>query len=130
MARTKYVMQQCPYCHQETKMEIIPPQESDLQSGTSIKSWYRCLRCKHSSFLDQVQPLTRKNGSVIKFDKENQVEYTSDKVFKVGQTIFHTEWNDVGLVTSKQKISSGVQSITVVFEDHGERKLIENIQID
>jgi hypothetical protein len=46
--------------------------------------------------------------------------------FKVGDAIYHNEWNDVGKVVSKAKMSDGNQSIIVSFEKCGSRRLIEN----
>jgi len=129
MAKSKYVMRQCSYCHQVTKMEIVGQMEAGEGSADVSKTWYRCLRCKHSALLDSVEPGAKRNGSHL-LDRDNCIEYSAAKSFVIGQTIYHTEWDDVGLVTSKQKISSGAQAITVAFEKLGERRLIENTHVE
>ncbi len=129
MAKSKYVMQYCSYCHQETKMEIVGRMETSEGQSDGSRTWYRCLRCKHSALLERVEPSSKRNGSQS-LDRTNCIEYRADKSYVIGQTIYHTEWDDVGLVTSKQKISSGVQAITVSFEKVGERRLVENTPIE
>lgn len=129
MAKSKYVMQYCSYCHQETKMEIVGRMETGVGQSDTLRTWYRCLRCKHSALLTRVEPVSKRNGSAL-LDRDNCIEYRADKSYVIGQTIYHTEWDDVGLVTSKQKISSGVAAITVAFEKLGERRLIENTPIE
>jgi hypothetical protein len=68
-----------------------------------------------------------KKGDQSKIDRESCTTYARDLVYKVGQSIYHTDWDDVGKVTAKQKTSDGTQSITVSFEKLGERRLIENL---
>lgn len=95
---------------------------------TRSKVWYRCTRCKHSALLEKQSLQLSKKGDTTKIDRSSCVTYARDLVFKVGQAIYHTEWDDVGKVTAKQKTSDGTQSITVSFEKLGERRLIENMQ--
>ncbi len=126
MAKSKYSMHYCAYCHKETKMMIIGGMNADGQSVDATgKMWYRCTRCKHSALLDQ--NISAKTAAQEKLNRDSATEYSASKVFTVGQTIYHSEWDDLGRVVAKIKTSSGVQAITVSFENHGERKLIENI---
>ncbi|MBM4168630.1 MAG: hypothetical protein FJ215_05680 [Ignavibacteria bacterium] len=129
MAKSKYVMQYCSYCHQETKMEIEGRMETGEGQSDGSRTWYRCLRCKHSALLVRAEPSGKRSGSAL-LDRENCIEYRAEKSYVIGQTIYHTEWDDMGLVTSKLKISSGVQAITVDFEKLGERRLIENTSME
>jgi len=57
------------------------------------------------------------------------VNYSPEKVFAVGVSIYHTDWDDMGKVTSKEKTSSGGNAIWVQFEKNGIKKLIENLQL-
>ncbi len=128
MAKTKYIMHDCAYCHKPTKMELVGEQQVEGAEAPSSKAWYRCTRCKHSMLIDR-QSLTKgKNGDLAKIDRRSCVQYSKERVFKVGQVIYHSEWDDVGRVISKQKTSDGTQAITVSFEKLGERRLIENVQ--
>lgn len=126
MAKSKYSMHYCAYCRKETKMMLVGGMSAEGQPGNgSGKMWYRCTRCKHSALLDQ--SVSPKTAAQEKLDRGSATEYSATKVFSVGQTIYHSEWDDLGRVVAKIKTSSGVQAITVSFENHGERKLIENI---
>jgi len=126
MAKTKYMSYECAYCRKTTKMELVGETQTEGSEEPALKAWYRCTRCKHSALLDKPIPVSKK-GDQSKIEKSACVTYSRGLVFKVGQAIYHEEWDDVGKVTAKQKISAGMQSITVSFEKLGERRLIENM---
>jgi hypothetical protein len=60
-------------------------------------------------------------------DRSGSLEYSKEKVYSIGQTIYHTEWDDYGRVLAKQRMSNGIHAITVAFEKSGERRLVENV---
>jgi hypothetical protein len=126
MAKTKYMTYECAYCRKTTKMELVGEMQAEGSESPATKAWYRCTRCKHSALLDKPAPASKK-GEQSKIEKSTCVRYSRELVFKVGQEIYHEEWDDVGKVIAKQKISAGMQSITVSFEKLGERRLIENM---
>ena len=117
MARTKYSEQFCAYCNKETKMVLVGTME-----GQVGKIWYRCTRCNHTSLLED--SMNNVNGAL---DPSTATMYKPCQCFKVGEAIFHSEWNDVGKVLSKMKTSDGSQAIIVSFEKLGQRRLIENL---
>jgi hypothetical protein len=120
MARTKYSLKFCGYCNKEAKMEMV----GEIQEGKE-KMWFRCTRCHHMSLIDiQVQA----NGKMTKLSAENATPYTPQACFKVGEAIFHSEWNDIGKVTNKITTSDGSHAIIVAFEKQGERRLLENLK--
>lgn len=121
MARTKYSERFCSYCGKETKMELVGGME-----GVQNKIWFRCTRCHHTSLITvEIPGLGSGNG---KIDPTTATPYTPWQSFKIGEAIFHTEWNDVGKVLSKTRLSNGSQSILVNFEKQGQRRLIENLK--
>jgi hypothetical protein len=127
MARTKFMMHDCAYCHKQTKMERIGEMPSSATENDPIKVWYRCTRCKHSALI-MIAPVSKEKGDAgVKIDRSTCVEYSKDKVFTVGQAIYHSDWDDVGTVLKKDKMSNGIHSIVVSFEKSGERKLMENV---
>lgn len=128
MAKTKYIMHECAYCRKTTKMELVGEMQTEEGQEPAQKAWYRCTRCKHTALLERHLSALSKKGDAAKIDKAACVSYSREQVYKVGQAIYHTEWDDVGKVTAKQKTSDGTQSITVSFEKNGERRLIENMQ--
>ncbi len=121
MARTKYTEFLCGYCNKNTKMEMV----GDLQVGQE-KMWLKCTRCHHMSQMDlKLRANDSKNG---KLDAASATKYTPEQIFSVGQAIFHSEWDDVGKVTSKIKTSDGHMAIVVTFEKQGQRRLLENFK--
>ncbi|MBI1803929.1 MAG: hypothetical protein HY033_12740 [Ignavibacteriae bacterium] len=121
MARTKYSERPCAYCNKSTRMEFVGEME-----GIQNKAWFRCTRCHHTSLIDVGPPA----ASLVhgKLDATQATLYQPGQSFKVGEAIFHTEWNDVGKVVSKMKTSDGSQAIIVSFEKQGQRRLIENLK--
>ena len=127
MAKTKYLMHECAYCHKQTKMELVGEMQTEGEGGDPQKVWYRCTRCKHSALLAKDDLQREKNGSSVKVDRSASEKYAKEKMYSVGQTIYHTEWDDYGKVMAKQRMSNGIQAITVAFEKQGERRLVVNV---
>ncbi len=127
MARTKFMMHDCAYCHKQTKMERIGEMPSAANENDQLKIWYRCTRCKHSALITMASQLKDKGEVPAKIDRSTCVEYSKNKEFSIGQAIYHSDWDDVGTVLKKDKMSNGIHSILVSFEKNGERKLIENV---
>ena len=124
MARSKYTAQFCSYCSKSTRMEII----GEMQ-GAQEKSWYKCTRCHHMTLIDlKLQPAAGQQSS--KLDRTSATVYSPQLTFKVGESIFHNEWNDLGRVTGKTRTSDGSEAILVAFEKQGQRRLIENFKLE
>jgi hypothetical protein len=121
MARTKYSERFCGYCNKATRMEFVGEME-----GRQDKVWFRCTRCHHTSLLELIMGGAGADNG--KLDAATATPYNPLSTFKIGEAIFHTEWNDVGKVMSKTKTSDGSGSILVSFEKGGQRRLIENLK--
>lgn len=121
MARSKYTERFCTYCNKPTKMEII-----GAMQGVADKTWYKCTRCRHLSLL------SAQNGSQYAepLDAKNATPYDPNDKYDIGQAIFHSEWNDVGRVMSKRRMSNGSHAMIVEFQKLGERQLVENMNTD
>jgi hypothetical protein len=100
-------------------MEIV----GEMQ-GVQDKMWYRCTRCHHMSLID----LKAEAAGSATLDATAATVYNPASKFQVGESVFHSEWNDVGKVLSKTRTSDGSESITVMFEKQGERRLISNLK--
>lgn len=120
MTRTKYSDRFCGYCHKDTRMERVGAME-----GIQGKIWFRCTRCHHTNLLEVSESDEQKCD---KLDPANATLYNPLQSFKIGEAIFHNDWNDVGKVLSKIKTSDGNQAIIVLFTKLGQRRLIENIK--
>lgn len=121
-------MHQCAYCRRETKMEFVGSQPTENKDAETVKLWYRCGKCKHSALLT-LSPTsqTKKKNQVVAINREQCTSYSKEKTFTVGEQIYHSDFDDMGRVVRKDKMSNGVHSIVVAFEKLGERKLLENI---
>ena len=123
MARTKYSERFCGYCNKATRMELVGEMD-----GTNGRTWFRCTRCHHTNLITIAPAGSEANGG--KLDAATATVYSPMHSFSIGESIFHTEWNDVGRVISKMKLSDGSQSILVSFEKTGQRRLIESLKPD
>ena len=122
MARTKYTEHFCGYCNKNTRMEIV----GEMQEAEQ-KIWYRCTRCHHMSLINLKLETPTPNGKV---DPALAKMYSPGLRFDVGDPIFHKEWNDVGRVLNRTRTSDGSESILVLFEREGERRLIQNLRLE
>lgn len=129
MARIKNIEAFCSVCNSTTKMELagdVPVFNSET------KRWAKCKKCKQmmmvelASGTEQIKTSTEK-PSVEKIEYENCSEYSPQKTFIVGESIYHKTWDDYGMVVSKAISSTGQNSIIVEFQKSGQKKLIESI---
>jgi hypothetical protein len=125
MAKGKYILHRCSHCERVTKMELIGTSE-----GQTEKTWYRCTRCRHASLVNAEDLRKTQEESRKKVTREECTEYRPENTYVVGQSIFHTEWDDIGKIVSKEKTSRGESAIVVAFEKLGERRLLENVPQD
>ncbi|HAV24173.1 MAG: hypothetical protein A2X67_06630 [Ignavibacteria bacterium GWA2_55_11] len=129
MAKSKYIMHDCAYCHKQTKMELVGGMTVEGHENDPQKMWYRCTRCKHSALLSDVSTAKEKRSSLPAIDRASCVEYAAEKIYTIGQEIYHAGLDDVGRVIRKDKTSGGIHSIIVSFVNAGERKLLENMHL-
>lgn len=123
MAKSKFKEIFCPSCKKVTKMVILKEPENN-------KGWFECSRCHHSFCLD-IAAIEEEKKEVKEIpEKEDCIEYSPLKEYSLGDGIFHPEWDDVGLVESKEVISNGNSVIVVKFKKSGVKKLIENFKQD
>ena len=123
MARTKYSERFCGHCNKTSRMELI----GEMHNATE-KIWFKCSRCRHMTLVDMKAEAN--NGSANKADANTAALYNPQQTFNVGQSIFHSEWDDVGKIVSKTRTSDGNLAIVVSFEKIGQRTLIENFKAE
>ncbi len=122
MARGKHISQFCNHCERLTKMEIIGAVEAQPE-----KTWYRCIRCRHASLIDLVELKRIQEDGKRKLERSSCSEYRPENTYNIGQAIFHSEWDDIGKIVSKERTSGGARAIVVSFEKLGERRLLESV---
>ncbi len=125
MAKGKYILHHCGHCDRLSKMEVIGSAENQPE-----RTWYRCTRCRHASLLNLEDLRRVQEDAKKKVIKEECSEYNPENTYAVGQSIFHSEWDDMGKIVSKERTSRGQSSIVVAFEKLGERRLLENVVPD
>ena len=125
MAKSKFKEVNCSYCKKVTKMIILKEPEDN-------KGWFQCTKCKHSFCVDLNigEEDKREERPAIKLDKENSTVYSPFKEYSIGESIFHTEWDDFGKIEHKKKLSNGQSAIMVKFDKSGPKNLIEGLKTD
>ncbi|HET7152928.1 MAG TPA: hypothetical protein VFJ29_04115 [Candidatus Kapabacteria bacterium] len=128
MARTarkksKYVTELCTHCGKVAKLELLGNalgHEDGLQ-------WAKCSKCRHNMLVGTASKEEAKGAASVRVAMEDCIHYTPSRVYTVGDSIYHNEWNDVGMVHAKEITASGAHAILVSFEKMGERRLLENL---
>ncbi len=127
--RAKYITLYSPFLMKETKHELIG---EAVETENGRQQWARCTRSRHSQLvnLDAIDTEIDKSKAVVHIKKEDAIQYSSDKEYKIGDVIYHTVWDDVGIVRAKEITSTGGNCILVQFELNNEKKLIENYSVN
>ena len=110
----------------ETKHELIG---EPIETDKGRHQWARCTRSRHSQLinLDAIEAEADKSKAVVHISREDARKYSPKEEFQIGDVIFHSVWDDVGIVRAKEVTSNGGKSIIVQFEKNNEKRLIENL---
>jgi len=124
--RAKYITIYSPFLMKETKHELIG---EPIETAQGRIQWARCTKSRHSQLinLDRVQQEQDKSKAVEHFSKEDAKKYDPHDGYLQGDVIFHSVWDDVGVIRSKEVTSGGKHSIVVEFMRLGEKTLIEQL---
>ncbi len=125
MARVKNVEAFCGICNGVRKMELLG--EVSLNENSENKRWAKCKKCKQTMVIDLTEDVKETKPSLEGIENEDCTVYAPTKSFKVGESIYHQNWDDFGKVVGKEVMSNGHSSITVEFQKSGNKKLIESI---
>jgi hypothetical protein len=111
----------------ETKHELIG---EPIETESGRHQWARCTRSRHSQLinLDTIEADTDRSKAVVHISREDALRYSPKEEYQIGDVIFHSIWDDVGIVRSKEVTSDGGKAIVVHFEKNNEKKLIENFK--
>jgi len=124
--RAKYITIYSPFLMKETKHELIG---EPIETEQGHLQWARCTKSRHSQLinLDRIQIEQDKAQAIEHFSKDQSKKYDPRTEYKQGDVIFHEVWDDIGVVRSKEVLSSGKNAIVVEFMKNGEKKLIEQL---
>jgi hypothetical protein len=103
-------------------MELIGATETQPE-----RTWYRCTRCRHATLVNLDELKRAQEEAKRKLERADCSEYNPGNTYSVGQAIFHTQWDDIGKIISKERTSGGARAIVVSFEKLGERRLLESV---
>ncbi|MBM2814197.1 MAG: hypothetical protein HW421_959 [Ignavibacteria bacterium] len=125
--RAKYITLYSPFLMKETKHELIG---EPIETEKGRHQWARCTRSRHSQLvnLDSIEADSDRSKAVVHISREDARKYSPGDEYQIGDVIFHSKWDDVGIVRSKEVTSTGGKSIIVHFEKNNEKRLIENLQ--
>ncbi len=122
MARIKNVEAFCNVCNTMRKMELggeVSANENET------KKWAKCKKCKQTMIINLANNIKETKVSLEGIENESYTIYSPTKSFSVGESIYHENWQDYGIVVSKEIMSNGKSSISVEFQKSGSKKLIE-----
>lgn len=126
MARVKNVEAYCPNCNSVRKMELT----GDVNGADEeTKKWAKCKKCKQTMIIDIAEDIKETKVSLDGIENEDCTEYSPQKSYSVGESIYHKNWDDFGKVVSKEVMSNGQSAISVEFQKSGLKKLIESLTI-
>jgi len=122
----KYITLYSPFLMKETRHELIG-EPTETEEGRM--QWARCTVSRHAQLvnLDALEQQQLRVTS-IKIEREEAKDYDPRKEFKIGEVIYHREWDDYGLVRSKEIASNGMSLLVVIFEKMKERRLVERLR--
>ena len=123
MAKVKNIQAFCKFCNAITKMELTGEVFSSVEHEG--KEWAKCKKCKQILLIETDSIVRDSKHKVDQIIIENSINYSPEKTFNVGDTIYHKTWDDFGIVIAKVSLSNGKGSITVEFQKLGFKKLLE-----
>ena len=121
MAKVKNVEAFCSICNGVRKMEL-----TGEVAGDENKRWAKCKKCKQTMIISISEDVVVQKVSLEGIENEKCKTYSPSQSFEIGETIFHENWNDFGKVVSKEILSNGQKSISVEFQNSGNKKLVES----
>ncbi len=121
--RKKYVMLFSPFLMQETKHELIG---DPFEIEGELHQWARCTKSRHSQLVNLALLKSKSSQEQLQqYNPEDAIKYSPTKEFKIGDVIYHEQWDDIGVVRQKAITSSGGYAIIVEFEKLKTKKLVE-----
>lgn len=107
------------------------PVKARINEGQDLKGtepiYFTCTKCNLNFATEPDLVLTE--GRIISRDEKDRLErvedYSMDKIYLVGQTIFHPVFKEKGVILSKKEASGFAAKIMVDFEKKGKIQLVE-----
>jgi hypothetical protein len=106
------------------------PREEGEPVETDRKYWLRCDHCSQVQLVDEWKIQLERERKLDDLKKEECITYSPQGIYAIGDAVFHTGLNELGLVRTKLTTASGMSAVTVEFRKLGIRQLLENVHID
>lgn len=129
----KIVQHYCSNCKMIRTMQIV-----SLEMDLNIY-WLKCKKCHGSIMIKQSELLKKEirnlNNRVISPENNHQIEeqvqeYKPVDTYKLGQALYHSGFDDKGIVTAVKPGTGGFDKIVVKFDNLGKKMLIHGISKD
>jgi hypothetical protein len=124
--KSKYITELCSHCGKVAKMELL----GVAMGNEGSMQWGRCTKCRHMMVIGTAATDSSSQPLFPHIAVEDCLEYSVKRSFSIGDAIYHTEWQDIGTVLSKEITAAGHQAVVVHFEKMGERRLLENFSAE
>lgn len=141
--RMKYItgLLLCSDCTKTARKEIVgealtqaageEPQPIDPITGErkTDNLWVRCTKCHNTMLVNLAAMLDDKPKSHANMTASECTLYTPQRIYAIGEAVYHKDWDDIGTVVSKEVTGSGRHAIIIHFDKLGEKKLLENFAV-
>ena len=112
----------CPVCEEEVSMSVMRAAESDNDLW-----WLLCAACNSKFALISKEYQREKKPDMSAIERANATVYHTDQTYSIGDLLYHSKMEDIGLVV--EKVSSPIATcsgaIVVSFMESGQKTLIE-----
>ncbi len=125
----KYITIYSPFLMKDTRHELIG---EVMETEQGRMQWARCTVSRHAQLvnLDALEhEQQQQRVASIKIERENAKKYDPRNEYDIGDVIYHSAWDDYGLVRSKEIATNGQSLLVVLFEKNKEKRLVERISI-
>jgi hypothetical protein len=128
MGNRIYYLYQCDCSKDGKPVRVKIHEGQDIKDSNEI--YFTCTKC-NTTFA--VEPdLVLPEGRIISREEKNRLgeveEYSIEKTFLVGQTIFHPVFKEKGVILSRKEASGYAGKILVEFEKRGKMYLVEGYE--
>ena len=112
----------CPICGEIVPMNVVHEaiDEEDLW-------WLFCSSCESNYALTHQEYQKEKKPNISAIEKSDARKYETEHIYSVGELLYHSKLDDIGIVMKKSNLSvdncSG--SVVVSFMKNGQKTLIE-----
>ena len=130
----------CSECTRTARKEIVgeaktqmagegpQPINGDGEEPRNENLWVRCTKCHNTMLVNLTAMLEEKPKAHQNMTASECTPYTPQRIYAIGEAVYHKDWDDIGTVIGKEVTGSGRHAVIISFDKAGEKKLLENFQ--